>query len=152
MSTETSKTMLELSKDLMKDHADTRRLLTMKAAIMIGIGSLMVSDGVGHGVVPVIGYVFAFLSIACGLYATWTRVDVTGPRLERAGEILQEYGTEKGMTWISEANIMACNGNAKNISRSAMAVNVGIIALVVAGMLLSMPPDWVEIILAWLGR
>lgn len=151
MSTDASQTLLELTKDLLKDQADTRRLLTMKAAIMIGICSLLLSGEVPCGSLAMIGYFCAVISMICGLYVVWAKQDYTGPKLDKATKVLQEKDYEQGLMWISEANTMTCNYNAKNSNRAATALNCGIAALIVASVLLSIPPYWIEVIGSWFG-
>ncbi len=99
--------MMELTKDHLKDQADDRRLVTMKAGIMIGIGSFIVTSNLQQlNCLSAIGYFCMFVSMACGLYVIWPKNYFSGPKLDKAKSEIEKYGYTDGLIWIVEANIM----------------------------------------------
>jgi len=150
MNTENAKIMLELSRDLMKDQADTRRLLTAKATVMIGIASLIVSVGSDAGFHEV-GYICSVASMLFGLFVLWTRIDFTGPKPAKTEEILNNHDFSDGAVWVSRAITLACDNNSRNLDRASISINAGVLFLALASVLIFMPADWVKIISAWFG-
>ncbi|MYG65761.1 MAG: hypothetical protein F4206_03395 [Gammaproteobacteria bacterium] len=121
--------MLELTKDRLKEQADDRRLLTMKAGIMFVIGSYIVTGELQ----PLnwysgIAYLCTFVSMVCGLVAIYAKTDLTLKLLDLK-EALDDKGYENGLAWILDTGIYVCDENAKKSNRVATVFNVGIGAL-----------------------
>ena len=126
-------TCLELSRERLKDQSDTLRLVTTKASIMLGIAALVATGDVPNEAQDTFWLICMYLSViacgGCGLFAIFPRNHWEGPDLKKADEILRNYEHDDAREWIAEANIMACQHNARHLSRIGVALHWGLVSL-----------------------
>ena len=131
-------TILELSRERLKDQSDTLRHIMTKASIMLGISAVVATGNIPAGAHEAVTYqsvllVCMYLSVGVcgiyGLYAIFPRIYWEGPDIQRADEVLRTHEHGDAREWIAQANIMACEHNAKHLSRIGTALSLGVIFL-----------------------
>ena len=136
MSNETAmKELVDLARDELKDQSDTRRLLTMKASIMIGISIYLVTHGIEiyqeyDKSILFISVILSFLSIICGFVSIRIQFDEM-PNLERARDF-KNSKHEETLGWIFDTIEKSVETNHKNIVRSSSWFFWGLYSLVLA--------------------
>ena len=126
-------TSLELSRDRLKDQSDTLRQVTTKASIMLGIATLVANGDVPQEARGTVELTFMYLSVVacggCSLFAIFPRTHWEGPSLKKVVEIFRDYQDDDAREWVAKANIMACEHNARHLSRIGSALYWGVIFL-----------------------
>ncbi len=113
-------TLFEISSERLKDQADTQRLITTKASIMLGVAVLIARADIPGETVGVVlislAYTCLSICVVCGLLAIYPHHQGDGPNLERAAEVLNDYDLEVAKEWIAEVNMIACRKNVQQLN------------------------------------
>lgn len=115
-------TLLELSRDRLKDQSDNLRLIMTKNSVMLGIAILVAREGIpqeaseapGSASIMILCMYFCIvICVLCGLAVIFPRDFAEGLILDKAAGVLEDYELGVAKEWIAKVNLIACGHNAR---------------------------------------